>query len=86
MAAFHFMGTNKRIKKPFCRDEWEAEEVGRGAALQNRTRRKEDRKQEGQQTEMVKAKVTPPAIMSGSFKKPSPNCLELKMKRGKGKI
>lgn len=42
-AAFHFMSTNKRIKKPFWRDEWEAEGAGRGSRkspLQNRTRRK----------------------------------------------
>lgn len=31
-AAFHFMSTNKRTKKPFWREEWEAVRVGRGAS------------------------------------------------------
>lgn len=58
-AAFHFMSTNKRTKKPFWREEWEAVRVGRGASrkrpLKNSERQRgesEDRKQEGKQTKL----------------------------------
>lgn len=58
-AAFHFMSTNKRTKKPFWREEWEAVRLGRGASrkrpLKNSERQRgesEDRKQEGKQTKL----------------------------------
>lgn len=62
--------------------------MGRGASrkrpLKNSERQRgesKDRKQEGKQTKL-KTKVTPLPIMSGSFKKPSLNCLE-EEERGK---
>lgn len=53
------MSTNKRTKKPFWREEWEAVRVGRGASrkrpLKNSERQRgesEARKQEGKQTKL----------------------------------
>lgn len=81
-AAFHFMSTNKRSKKPFRSVEYTLASRKKSPPLKSEKKRRGGGRKASRRSWKSK-RVTPLPIMSGSFKKPSSNCLKEK-REGKG--